>query len=89
VKPTLLGPSNRASLYLWPARSPDLNLLDFYLWGHLKSIVHAMAVNDVVELEQRIEDGCELIFNTAGIFEHMWQSLMRCATHCMEAQAKL
>ncbi|EFN61266.1 hypothetical protein EAG_01155, partial [Camponotus floridanus] len=22
-----------------PARFPNLNLLDFYLWGHLKSII--------------------------------------------------
>jgi hypothetical protein len=25
----------------WPPSSPDLNPLDFYLWGHLKSLVHA------------------------------------------------
>lgn len=23
----------------WPARSPDLNPIDFYLWGHLKSML--------------------------------------------------
>jgi hypothetical protein len=28
----------------WPARSPDLNPLDFYLWGHLKTIVYLAAV---------------------------------------------
>ncbi|KAJ4451308.1 hypothetical protein ANN_02769 [Periplaneta americana] len=25
----------------WPPRSPDLNPLDFYLWGHLKSLVYS------------------------------------------------
>ena len=25
----------------WPARSPDLNPLDFWLWGHLKAMVYA------------------------------------------------
>ena len=24
----------------WPARSPDLNPLDFFLWGYLKSVVY-------------------------------------------------
>jgi hypothetical protein len=27
-----------------PAPSPDLNPLDFYLWGHLKSTVYAALV---------------------------------------------
>lgn len=26
----------RGGPHLWPARSPDLNPLDFFLWGHLK-----------------------------------------------------
>jgi len=29
----------RGSLFPWPARSPDLTCLDFYLWGRLKDIV--------------------------------------------------
>lgn len=24
----------------WPARSPDLTPMDFYVWGHMKSIVY-------------------------------------------------
>jgi len=23
----------------WPARSPDLNVLDFFVWGHIKRLV--------------------------------------------------
>lgn len=29
----------RGSLFPWPARSPDLTVLDFYLWGRLKDLV--------------------------------------------------
>ena len=29
----------RGSLFPWPARSPDLTCLDFYLWGRLKDMV--------------------------------------------------
>jgi hypothetical protein len=35
---------------LWPARSPDLNPCDFFLWGHLKQIVYETPVNTVEEL---------------------------------------
>lgn len=39
----------------WPPRSPDLNPLDFFLWGHLKSVVYRTRPNTLLELEQRIE----------------------------------
>jgi hypothetical protein len=54
---------------LWLARLTDLNSLDFYLWGRLKIIVYATAVNDVAELQQRVQDQCELIRYTPEIFE--------------------
>jgi hypothetical protein len=31
----------------WPARSPDLNPLDFFLWGHLKEIVNRDPLTDM------------------------------------------
>jgi hypothetical protein len=36
---------------------------------YIKSTVYATAVNDTTELQQRAEEGCELIRNTAGTFE--------------------
>jgi len=24
---------------IWPARSPDLNVLDYFVWGHIKALV--------------------------------------------------
>ena len=41
----------------WPARFPDLNPLDFHLWGHLKSIVHATSIENAEILRNRIEQG--------------------------------
>jgi len=38
----------------WPPRSPDMNPLDFYLWGHVKSIVYKNAPNNIADLRQRI-----------------------------------
>jgi hypothetical protein len=30
----------------WPRRSPDLNPLDFYLWGQLKALAYAAPVDN-------------------------------------------
>ncbi|GFW05095.1 uncharacterized protein TNCV_598891 [Trichonephila clavipes] len=34
----------------WPARSPDLSCLDFYFWGHMKSLVYDTPVDNAEEL---------------------------------------
>jgi hypothetical protein len=31
----------------WTARSPVLNPLDFWLWGHLKTSVYSVPINDI------------------------------------------
>ncbi|KAJ4441982.1 hypothetical protein ANN_11846 [Periplaneta americana] len=38
----------------WPprSRSPDLNPLDFYLWGYLKSLVYSSPVPDLESLRK-------------------------------------
>ena len=48
----------RQGLTQWPARSPDLNPLDLYLWCHLKAIVYFTPIHNVEILHQRIEQGC-------------------------------
>ena len=39
----------------WPARSPDLNPLDFFLWGFLKSQVYTPKPRDLNELKLALE----------------------------------
>ena len=34
----------RAGPISWPERSPDMTPLDFYFWGHLKSVVYETTV---------------------------------------------
>jgi len=38
----------------WYSRSPDLNPLDFYLWGYLQSTVFTTEVSDMETLQQRM-----------------------------------
>jgi hypothetical protein len=41
---------------LWPPRSPDLKLCDFYLWGKLKSVVYVNNPHDLEALNQNIRE---------------------------------
>jgi hypothetical protein len=38
----------------FPPRSPDLTVLDFFLWGYLKAQVYATKPRNVQELKERI-----------------------------------
>ena len=51
-----------------PARSPDINPPDFYLWGHLKSIVYGDPVH-VQTIKQRVHIACDAIRTQPRTFE--------------------
>lgn len=54
----LNGPIN------WPARSPDLSPLDFFLWGHLKSKIYGhYELTTLEDLKAAIRNECRLISN--------------------------
>ena len=40
---------------IWPPHSPDLNPLDFYLWGYLKSVVYQNRPRTTEELKRNIK----------------------------------
>ena len=66
--------------------SPDLNPLDFYLWGHLKTILYDTPLATVEVLRNRIIAACEKIRNNPGIFEHIRQSMRRQCEACIDAE---
>ena len=39
----------------WPARSPDLTVLDFYVWGRMKDIVYTKEIVNIGELRDRVD----------------------------------
>jgi hypothetical protein len=70
-----------------PPRSPDLNHLDFYLWGHLKTIAYAAPVDKEEALHNHIVDACQIIRNFPGIFERMrwsWSGVWRHALNILK-----
>jgi hypothetical protein len=58
--------------------------LDFYLWGHLKTLVYAAPVDNKEAIHHLIVDACQTIRNYPGIFEPMWRSVLRRALNLME-----
>ncbi|KAJ4450783.1 hypothetical protein ANN_02213 [Periplaneta americana] len=70
----------------WPPRSPDLNPLDFYLWGHLKSLVYSSPVPDLESLRNRIVECSEDIRNTPGVWDRVRRSMRHRCEVCIQAR---
>ena len=69
----------------WPPRSPDLNPLDFYLWGHLKSLVYLSPVPNLESLRNRIVACSEDIRNTPGVWDRVRRSMRHRCEVCIQA----
>lgn len=65
----------------WPARSPDLTPLDFFLWGHLKSVVYKTQPRDIPELRRRIVEECQRI--TPETFQNLREQFELRLYHCL------
>jgi hypothetical protein len=61
----------------WPPRSPDLNPVDYCVWGHVKRLVYNSAVVTVEELQHRIEGACQQVSNDPGVLERIRNSMRR------------
>lgn len=73
----------RRGSFPWPARSPDLTPLDFYLWGTMKEMVYGSEVATRDELITRIlEAGNKIKENLATI--DLKRSLRKRALLCIQ-----
>jgi hypothetical protein len=61
----------------WPASSLALSPLHFYMLSYLQSTVDAAAVSDLQDLQQRTQNGFEMILTTTGIVQRVRRSLFR------------
>ena len=66
----------------WPPRSPDLSPLDFFLWGHIKSIVYSTPPETLDVLRARIIDVCREV--TPQMLRNVRQRFEENLYHCME-----
>ena len=42
----------------WPPRLPNSTSLDFFLWGHLKTVIYSNPPNDLQDLKNKIIITC-------------------------------
>lgn len=54
----------------WPPRSPDLTPMDFYFWGHIKSLIYRTPVESLEDLVARISVAAGEISDNGNIVFH-------------------
>lgn len=74
----------RGGPHAWPPRSPDLTVLDYYLWGHMKQIVYSEEVNTREELRQRIVEASNQIRNDGETIRKAVRHLLVRCRKCIE-----
>jgi hypothetical protein len=74
----------RGGPHFWSARSPDINALESFFWGHLRCLVYETPVEREDDLLPRIQAACDNIRQTPGIFERVRQSKVRRCGLCNE-----
>jgi hypothetical protein len=65
-------------------RSPDLNPLDYYMWGYVKAMVYVHKVNMREELLQRILSAARSI-NNAAVLRKVTSFLVTRVRKCIQA----
>lgn len=73
----------RAGTIAWPARSPDLTPCDFFLWGYLKSFVYQQRIENVDQLWQKINDGCDSIRANPRMLSNVQKNLFKRVRKCV------
>ncbi|KAJ8910439.1 hypothetical protein NQ315_016984 [Exocentrus adspersus] len=66
------------------SESPDLNPLDFYVWGYLKDKVYATPVLTRDDLVQRIQEACNEMRQNPNQVSDAVNSLIRRCHKCIE-----
>ena len=67
----------------WPPSSPDLTPLDYYLWGHMKTLVYETKVESSAALRDPIFAAAEHIRNHPDNAVAATQSLLIRAENCI------
>ena len=78
----------RSGPTVWPARSPDLTCLDFFLWGYMKSMVYETDVDSEEDLVARIVSAAGRIRETPGIFGRVREIKARRFTVCLDVNGR-
>ena len=70
----------------WLPRSPDLSPLDYFLWGHLKSVVYQNRPRTLGDLKNAIMTECQKI--TTEILNRVKDSFVMRIDACINAEGE-
>lgn len=67
----------------WPPRSPDLNPIDFFIWGYFKEITYAREASSEVELRAKILEAENVVRNNREAFRALKENFLRRCRLCI------
>ena len=76
----------RGGLITWPARSPDLNVLDYFVWGYVKDKVEHMRNSTEAEVREAILAAFNNI--TPDMVHRATRQIIRRAQLCLDARGR-
>lgn len=71
--------------FLWPPRSPDLSVLDFFIWGYVKDRVYADPVTTKDNMKDRVRDAFAALTDIQ-IRRATARSLLKRINKCLEQE---
>ncbi len=77
---------SRNAQIVWPLRSPDLSVCDFFLWGYLKSRVYENKTKDLEELKNEIKHHAGAILK--AMLTKVYESFVQRLQNCIENEGK-
>jgi hypothetical protein len=69
--------------HIQPPRSPDLNPIDFFIWGYYKENAYARESNNEEELRRKIEETGNIIRSNREAFRHLKHNFFRRCRLCI------
>ncbi|GFS86893.1 uncharacterized protein TNCV_216121 [Trichonephila clavipes] len=67
----------------WPPRSPDLSCLDFFFWGHIKSLVYESPVTSAEDLVAHLSVAAGHVIDMPDVFSDLSRSMRRRCECCV------
>lgn len=78
----------RGGTIRWPPRSPDLNPIDFFLWGYFKELVYARENHNEEELRHQIITATRLIRQNERSFRMIKRNFIRRCRLCIRSRGR-
>lgn len=75
----------RRDAFVWPARSPDITVPDFFLWGFLKSRIYSTRPQTILELKEKIRE--EINSVNEELFRRVMFAFRNRLQQCIEEDA--